>query len=152
MKRKASKVVRLVDLCAVAMTLLGITFAVIAARSPVTLAQVTTGSLAAIAGITVFCAAAFALAGLLLLLFVLLRQPGERLRASLSYAIGVCLFVAVFLATDRWVTRQLPERHGAALGACGSSTAACAPDTSWECAHGARLATQAAGVGRSGRG
>ncbi|CAJ94291.1 hypothetical membrane spanning protein [Cupriavidus necator H16] len=114
MKRKASKVVRLVDLCAMAMTLLGITFAVIAARTPVTLAQVTTGPLAAIAGITVFCAAVLALCGLLLLLFVLLRRPGERLRASLSYAIGVCLFVAVFLATDRWVTRQLPERHSAA--------------------------------------
>ncbi|CAJ94283.1 hypothetical membrane spanning protein [Cupriavidus necator H16] len=96
------------------MTLLGITFAVIAARTPVTLARATTGPLAAIAGTTVFCAAVLALIGLLLLLFVFLRRPGKRLRASLSYAIGVCLFVAVFLATDRRVTRPLPERHSAA--------------------------------------
>ncbi|WP_316151541.1 hypothetical protein [Cupriavidus sp. BIC8F] len=114
MRPKASKAVRLVDLCAIAMSLLGIAFAAIAACTPVTHAQVTTGPLAALAGITVLCAAVIAFGGLLPLFYILVRRPGERLRAILAYMAGVLFFAASFLATDRWVTRQLPSRHNIA--------------------------------------
>jgi hypothetical protein len=114
MKPKASKAIRLVDLCAIAMSLLGIAFAAIAACTPVTLAQVSTGPLAALAGITLLCAAVIAFGGLLPLLYVLVRRPGERLRAILPYTAGVLFFAASFIATDRWVTRQLPSRHNIA--------------------------------------
>jgi hypothetical protein len=96
------------------MILLGIAFAIIAAHTPATLAQVTTGRLAAIAGITAAGAALFAFSGLLLVLYVVARRPGERMRAVLSYTIGVFLFAVAFLATDRWVTRQIPARLGTA--------------------------------------
>lgn len=114
MKPKTSKAIRLVDLCAIAMSLLGIAFAAIAAHTPVTLAQVTTGPLAALAGITVLCATVIAFGGLLPLFYILVGRPGERLRAILAYTAGVLFFSASFLATDRWVTRQLPGRHNIA--------------------------------------
>ncbi|WP_041679710.1 hypothetical protein [Cupriavidus necator] len=114
MKPKANKAIRLVDLCAIAMSLLGIALAAIAACTPVTLAQVTTGPLAAYAIITVICAAVIAIGGLLPLFYILARRPGERLRAILAYTAGTLFFSASFLATDRWVTRQLPGQHNIA--------------------------------------
>ncbi|MEM5432508.1 PAAR domain-containing protein [Cupriavidus oxalaticus] len=133
MKPTASKAIRLVDLCAIAMSLLGIAFAAIAACTRVTLAQVTTGPLGAFAGITVLCAAVIAFGGLLPLFYILVRRPGERLRAFLAYTAGVVFFSASFLATDRWVTRQLPSRHNIV-----NADVLHAAATSHRCAQGAR--------------
>lgn len=133
MKPKASKAIRLVELCAIAMSLPGIAFATIAVCTPVTLAQVTTGPLAALAIITVLCAAVIAFGGLLPLFYILVRRPGERLRAVLAYTAGLLFFSASFLATDRWVTRQLPSRHNVA-----NADALHAAAASHRCAQDAR--------------
>ncbi|MGL6156401.1 MAG: hypothetical protein ACRC1O_07300 [Ralstonia mannitolilytica] len=75
------------------------------------LAAVRTGPLVAIGGLVMVLGLLIALAELPLVVFVLFRRPGYRLRVAATMAIGVVLFVASIVVTEKYTESKLPPRQ-----------------------------------------
>lgn len=78
------------------------------------LAAVRTGPLVAIGGAVMILGALIALVELPLVVFVLIRRPGYRLRVAATMALGVALFVASIVVTEAYTESKLSPRQGAA--------------------------------------
>lgn len=78
------------------------------------LAAVRTGPLVAIGGAVIVSGLLIVLLELPLVMFVLLRRPGYRLRVIGTVAIGVVLFVVSIAVTETYSESKLPPRQTAA--------------------------------------
>lgn len=83
------------------------------------LAAVRTGPIVHIGGAVIILGALLVLLELPLVLFVLVRRPGRRLRVMATMMLGLALFVASIAATEMYTESKLPPRQSTALAPAG---------------------------------
>lgn len=77
----------------------------------ITLDSVRLGPLAVAGGGAALVAILALLLQLPLMVFVLLKRPGARLRVFGSMVVGVIVFIGLFESADTWVVHKLPYLH-----------------------------------------
>ncbi|MGH1509527.1 hypothetical protein [Ralstonia solanacearum] len=75
------------------------------------LAAVRTGPIVAIGGAVIVLGTLLVLLELPLVLFVLVRRPGHRLRVTATMMLGLILFVASIAVTEKYTESKLPPRQ-----------------------------------------
>ncbi len=78
------------------------------------LAAVRTGPLVAIGGAVITLGTLLVVLELPLVLFVLVRRPGNRLRVTATMVLGLILFVASIAVTEKYTESKLPPRQSTA--------------------------------------
>lgn len=115
-----SRVGSAVDCIAIGLALLGLAFAVFTFLTPITRAQVTTGSLVVVTAVVLATACLLTLIGLILVLLALMRRSPDRWRSLAAYCVGLALFVGAFVLAGSWVGHHLPPRQTSAAAIVGN--------------------------------
>ncbi|MEF9384095.1 hypothetical protein V4890_00425 [Ralstonia solanacearum species complex bacterium KE056] len=115
-----TRIVRWVDALTGLLVAMSVAFTVyVRYFADIDLAAVRTGPLVAIGGAVIVLGALLVLLELPLVLFVLMRRPGRRLRVTATMMLGLLLFIASITVTEKYTESKLPPRQSTALAPAG---------------------------------